>query len=632
MPYRLALRNFLLGAIVVLGLAACIGVVGVLRLTAALRAQIERETVAILDDEATANRFVHHVYKQQAAALRYAALPDPAWADVFREQGDSAYRELRRYLFRDLELDERRHVERLRETFEMIEVESQRVFARPEPSHTAVPNMERLVADLDRFVDLRRDRNARLMADAAGVWRWLYLAFAALGLIFVVGLFTLGRFLRTRLLIPLSSLSAAANRLGAGDFEVRVPVDRNDELAAVGHSFNTMAERLRVAHRLEEQLRQAQKMEAVGQLAGGVAHDFNNVLTAIRGYTELLGDADRDEEVARADLREIRGAVERASSLTRQLLAFSRHQVVQPRQVEVTAILNDVERMLLRLIGADVKLVIQTAPPLWVHMDPGQLQQVFVNLIVNARDAMPGGGTIRVSIAPTEIDAAAAPTHLESGPYVAITVSDMGSGIDPDVIPHIFEPFFTTKSIGKGTGLGLSTVYGIVQQAGGAIVVDSMPGSGTTFTVLLPRIEAPAVAPGVAAPAVERVATGSEVVMVVEDEAALRALALRVLKREGYTVLAAENGADALAILGNQPRLDLLVTDVIMPNMGGAELAARLTAERPDLHVLYMSGYAPDDLPLNFDDPRFHFLEKPFSPADLIQKVRSVLGEEVTRT
>jgi PAS domain S-box-containing protein len=386
--------------------------------------------------------------------------------------------------------------------------------------------------------------------------------------------------------------------------------------------------------RLEAQLRQAQKMEAVGRLAGGVAHDFNNMLTAIKSYSQLvladlaMADALAAEALA-ADVREIDRAADRAAQLTKQLLAFSRQQVLEPRVLDLNETVGGVEAMLRRLIGADVEVRTRLAPTLGrVQADPGQLEQVLMNLAVNARDAMPGGGTLTIETANVELDGRYARGHagVEPGPYVMLAVSDTGVGMDPATQARIFEPFFTTKAAGKGTGLGLSTVYGIVEQSDGHVEVYSTPGLGTTFKVYLPRLDA----------ALEDVhreerdavpRDGSETILLVEDDETVRAVARRVLQRAGYTVLEAANGAQALRLCEHADQaIDLVVTDMVMPELGGRELATRLRARRPEMRFLFMSGYTEDAaLRANLLEASAAFLGKPYTPTALAGKVREVL-------
>jgi two-component system cell cycle sensor histidine kinase/response regulator CckA len=378
---------------------------------------------------------------------------------------------------------------------------------------------------------------------------------------------------------------------------------------------------------LEEQLRQSHKMEAVGRLAGGIAHDFNNLLTVIGGHSDLLlSDAHLDQGT-RESIESIRGAGMRAAALTRQLLAFSRQSVLRPRVIDVNAVVSDTSRMLRRLIGEDVELRTDLEPHLrHVRVDPGQLDQVLMNLTVNARDAMPRGGTLTISTANVDLDEEFAAQHPDChvGPHVMLTIADTGEGMSAEVLARIFEPFFTTKGVGKGTGLGLSMVLGIVQQSGGTIHTVSEPGHGTRLAIYLPAVDEPIAETRQVAPAPDG---GYETILLVEDEDGVRELALQSLRTLGYEVLTARDGADALRVAANHPRhIDLLLTDVVMPNMNGPELASALQADYPALRVLFISGY-PDDRGFRHGvlDATVSLLEKPFTPAILSRRVRDVL-------
>ncbi len=380
--------------------------------------------------------------------------------------------------------------------------------------------------------------------------------------------------------------------------------------------------------RLEEQFRQSQRVETVGRLAGGVAHDFNNLLTPILSYCDLiLKDTGPGGEWSE-ELLEVRRAGERAAALTRQLLAFSRKQVLQPRVVDLGALVSDAANLLRRLIGEDVTLTLALLPrPGWVLVDPGQIEQVLMNLAVNARDAMPRGGQLTVETATAEVDEeyARGRPEMEAGRYVVLSVSDTGTGMSDEAMGHLFEPFFTTKEKGKGTGLGLATVHGIVKQSRGHIWVYSELGRGTTFKVYLPEVGGPATE--VEEPAPARAAGGAETVLVVEDDDSLRALVVRVLRSLGYRVLEAPEGTSALILSKTHDgSIDLLLTDVVMPGISGRELAEQIRVSRRRIKILYMSGYTENAIVHHgVLDPATALLEKPFTPDVLAARVRTVL-------
>ncbi|MCC6728131.1 MAG: PAS domain S-box protein [Chthonomonadales bacterium] len=381
--------------------------------------------------------------------------------------------------------------------------------------------------------------------------------------------------------------------------------------------------------RLEEQLLQAQKMEGIGRLAGGVAHDFNNLLTAILGYAELAQATMAPEDPHRSHMQQIEKATERAAELTRQLLAFARKQIVEARVLSLNDLVLGLEKMLRRLIGEDIEVINRLAPELWpVKVDPGQLEQVLVNLVVNARDAMPDGGTITIETANAIVEEGYARRHPEVsvGAYAMVVVSDTGHGMSREVREHIFEPFFTTKPHGKGTGLGLATCHGIVKQSGGHIWAYSEEGRGTTFKVYLPHAEgalAAAAAGGAQGPAPR----GHETILLVEDEPLVRDLAVQALRKQGYTVLSARSGREVAGLALRHPaKIDLLVTDVVMPGLSGPQVAERFREVRPDVRVLYVSGYTEDSIVRHgVLEEGVHFLSKPFTPAALARKVREVL-------
>jgi PAS domain S-box-containing protein len=395
-----------------------------------------------------------------------------------------------------------------------------------------------------------------------------------------------------------------------------------------------MAVNITERRHLEQQLRQAQKMEAIGKLAGGVAHDFNNIVTIITGYSDMLLSRIGPENSMRRELEQIKKAGDRAHSLTRQLLAFSRRQMLQPKVLDLNAVVTNLEPMLQRLIGENIELVIELKPGLeQVKADPGQIEQVIMNLAINARDAMPQGGKLLLETDNVELDEAYARRHIptQPGSYVRLAVSDTGCGMDAATQSRIFEPFFTTKEQGKGTGLGLSTVYGIVKQSGGYIWVYSERGQGTTFKIYLPRVLAPADS----VPPVmhwSSLPQGKETVLVVEDEPEVRWLVRDMLQHLGYNVLEARHGIEAQVLSIQHPGpIHLLITDVVMPQMSGREIAEQLTSEHPETKVLYMSGYT-DDAVVRHGVLAAHmaFLQKPFTPEALARKVREVLDGQTS--
>jgi PAS domain S-box-containing protein len=435
--------------------------------------------------------------------------------------------------------------------------------------------------------------------------------------------------------------------------ETRMPVESSYDLEIRGERFSFEATisplpedrvvwvardvtaRLRTEQALkesEDQLRQAQKMEAVGQLAGGIAHDFNNLLMAIMSNAELAALELSAASPANPHIDEIKSASRRARLLTQQLLAFSRKQMLQPRVLDMNGIVRDAEQILRRLIGENIAMAVVLEPSLGqVRADPGQMAQVLINLAVNARDAMPHGGQLTIESANRDVSVVETRAHrgLREGRYVALQVRDTGIGMDDDTKARIFEPFFTTKPPGQGTGLGLSTVYGIVKQSGGYIAVDSAQNAGTTFTILLPRVFE---ASEVIVPATQPdapTATSRGTVLLVEDEAAVREATKRMLRKYGFEVIEAKHGQDALLLWDREgDTVDVVLTDVVMPAMGGAELARTLRERRPDLRVVFMSGYTQGTLELSsMDEAATRFLPKPFTADQLVGTLRELIND-----
>jgi two-component system cell cycle sensor histidine kinase/response regulator CckA len=431
-------------------------------------------------------------------------------------------------------------------------------------------------------------------------------------------------------------LAINAMRAGARDWVLKGRLARL--LPAVTRELTESAERKRAAlalRRSEERVRQSQKMDAVGGLAAGVAHDFNNVLSVIIGHADLLLFELDAADASRESVEEIRSAAARAAELTRQLLAFSRQQILQPQKTEITRVVSGMAKMLRRLIREDVELsIVAPADIGTVLVDPGQMEQVVMNLVVNARDAMPRGGKLTIEIANVDLgeDPDLDPANVDQGAHVMLAVTDTGTGMDAATQSRIFEPFFTTKEPGSGTGLGLATVFGIVQQSGGTITTTSEPGKGTTFRIYLPRItpdEALAAAPTNVRRRSKTSLRGDETLLLVEDDDAVRGTLRTILEKHGYHVLDAPNGREALLLCETvRGPIDLVLTDVVMPQMSGREFAARLEAVRPGLAVLYMSGYTDHSIVHHgVLEPGIAFLQKPVAPNVLVEKVRELLSQ-----
>ncbi|UPT75561.1 MAG: ATP-binding protein [Elusimicrobiota bacterium] len=417
---------------------------------------------------------------------------------------------------------------------------------------------------------------------------------------------------------------------GERSWEARLVRARDGRLLMIARDITERAAAQEALRRSEEKLRQAQKVDGIGRLAGGIAHDFNNLLTTILGFADLAAASLGPDHPVAADVREISATGRRAADLTRRLLAFSRRQVIAPRVVSFNDVIPGISTMLRRLIGEDIELVTRLAPGLGaVLVDPGQVEQVVVNLCVNARDAMPGGGRLEIETGNVELDEAFVRENPGAavGDFVRLSVRDGGEGMSDEVKAHLFEPFFTTKELGRGTGLGLATCYGITKQNGGYITVASEAGRGTVVSLYLPRIhgavpEAPN--PGEAAP----LPRGTETLLVVEDEQAVRSLAVRILEQQGYAVLSARDGLEGLEVVRKDTRREirLILTDMVMPRAGGRAVADGIARSRPDIRVLAMTGYsAPGALRDEASGERLAVLHKPFSPSDLATRVRAML-------
>jgi signal transduction histidine kinase/CheY-like chemotaxis protein len=476
----------------------------------------------------------------------------------------------------------------------------------------------------------------------AGANRSMYQGLGALALMSLFVLIGVKAASDRLLLEPIVRLTKASRRLAAGDLRARAASSTTiPELSELGKDFDDMAAALeeREAARLraeterkdlEQQYHQSQKMDAVGRLAGGIAHDFNNMLTAILGYSELLLEDPSLSVDQRSDIGEIDKAGRTAAALTRQLLAFSRREIVEPIVLDVNTVFGGMDKMLHRLIGEHLQMEIRLAPTLdAVKADRGQIEQVILNLIVNARDAMPRGGSILIETANLDMPDGVVSAYLSAAPgrYVVISVSDTGSGMSADVLVHLFEPFFTTKTVGKGTGLGLATIYGIVKQSGGGITVQSELGHGSTFRIYLPRCDE-SITEAAAGAAVERAPARNATILIVEDDPGIRDLTAKVLSRYGYAVLTADGGKEARLVCESHPGgIDLLLSDVVMPGMSGPMVAEMLTKMRPSMKVVYMSGYTDDAIVRHgvmvHEVP---FLQKPFTPERLANKIAEVLA------
>lgn len=450
---------------------------------------------------------------------------------------------------------------------------------------------------------------------------WIVLA---IGIIAVLAGAAMAYLISHRFTMPLRELLTGVRALEDGQYDYPLHARGHDEAAQLTTAFAGMREALKKS---QEQTLRSARMEALGRLAGGVAHDFNNIITIIGGYGELALDRTAGDPLLTSYVQEIRKAGERATGLTRQLLAFSRKQVLQPQPLDLNSVLGNINKMLRVLMGEDVQLVLSQAAKIpTVMADPGQVEQVMLNLAANARDAMPGGGTLTITTSVCRADQMSTlPAGTTSENFVELRVSDTGTGMTPETIKHIFEPFFTTKAPGKGTGLGLATVYGIVQQSGGSLDVQSELGKGTSFRIYLPTVAKKATI--TSEPPHESTKTvGSGVILVVEDEEPVRRLVIAGLTDRGYTVLSAANGKEALQVIARQlQKIDLVVSDVIMPEMGGRELFEVLRTAHPDIKILFISGYTDRSLTELGVEMETSLLPKPFTTASLVKKVQEIL-------
>ncbi len=514
------------------------------------------------------------------------------------------------------------------------------LFTRDLPGWDGAPVARLIVRSVQPVIGQLRESSRQLL------WAMLLFAATLLGLLSLLLVRWVGRPLHLiseslwrQDLAPIARLERTRSEFGGLARLIRHFFEQRDSLVEEIHARETSQAALA---KREEELRHAQKLEAVGRLAGGVAHDFNNLLTAILGYSELLVQRLGGDPVGRQNAELILQAGRQAAAVTYQLLAFSRKQLLQPRVIDLNLVVRDMERLLRRIIGEHIELAIRPeAAHGRVRADPHQIEQVILNLGVNARDAMPRGGRLRIATSDATLaddDTRPEATELPSGEYVILHVSDTGVGMTKETLAHIFEPFFTTKGPGQGTGLGLATVYGIVKQSGGGVMVDSIPNKGSTFRIYLPAEHAPLDAPVVPPPPTARPPLEAETILVVEDEEIVRELVCTVLAEQGYRVLHAPDGRAALALATGEgngtaappsaPRFDLLITDVVMPGMSGPDLVARLTGGRPGLRVLFVSGYSENDISdQGIIHAGIHFLEKPFTPDALVRKVRGILDE-----
>ena len=490
-------------------------------------------------------------------------------------------------------------------------------------------NLQKIITELVTYEKEQSDLHYREAVNIYATTRNVFLIIGALALL--IGVFM--AFLLTRSITkPLAEGVHIANRLAEGDFTVSIEGNADNETGQLLSALKNMAEKLKQVKSLEQQLQQSQKLEQIGRLAGGIAHDFNNLLTVITGFSDLALMKIKGESPLKSHIVQIQKASERAGNLTRQLLAFSRRQIMEMKIADLNILLLDLEKMLRRVISEDIELKFLMAEDLGkVRIDPGQIEQAILNLVLNAKDAMPSGGHLTIETSNVELEGAYCRTHVGAtpGPHVLLAVSDTGTGMPPETRDRVFEPFFTTKEKGKGTGLGLAMVYGIVKQSGGHIWVYSEVDHGATFKIYLPRVNAKA-DPVPHQDEEASLPRGDETIFLVEDEHSVRHLAALALREQGYNVLEAKDGIEALRMIGEEGvnRIDLMLTDVVMPRMGGKELIDKLKSLRPEIRVLFTSGYTENAIVhQGVLDAGIDFLPKPFTSISLARKVREVLNK-----
>lgn len=628
------LRRLFVTLALVASVVVVAGIGTLLLRTSRLRAELDASISALLTEQRLASRIRAGVARQLLNASLSLSDSSTETAAQFRSDGEQVFTDLSLYLARDLSREQRALAERLKNLYQAFTSIAEDSFVAhaslsPEASRERAAALRalsrRIDTTLDQTTDLRASSHYALEARQVRHLGQLYLLLTLFGIVVVATLFAGVRTFDRRVLRPLAAIRAVTGRIGLGDFDARVSIATRDELGEVADSVNRMAAglaSLRAAEEAlratEEQLRQSQKMEAIGRLAGGIAHDFNNLLTVVSCNTELALEQLDEGHAAREELDGVRAASRRGAELTRQLLAFSRKQVLQPELVELNQVVRETAAMLHRLLEENVRLDVETSPgSVRVVADRGQIAQVILNLVINARDAMPEGGVIRVATAVESRDDGGT-----SRDVALLTVEDNGMGMSAETQERIFEPFFTTKDTGKGTGLGLSTVYGIVRQSGGTIAVRSAPGEGTTFTLALPigleavsRARTPSGSPAIRA-------VRPRIIIVADNDQSVRQVAARLLRQLGAHVLEASTGAEALAAAASVNfNVDVLVTDVGLSVISGHDVAMRLRERMPGLRVVYSTNQDIEAEVWSQMAAGDSVLTKPFQPRELEQRV-----------